>query len=138
MRVHRALTTVLVLVAATTSLHCNSGGGRGGGSPTAPPSTRTIIIAEHSFSPQSLSIMPGDTVRWEFRGNDPTHTTTAMEGTWDSGQIFMNAGDVYERTFTQRDNDQTFEYFCTSHHQCCAMQGSIRVGANAPNPRDGY
>ena len=59
-----------------------------------------------------------------------------MNGSWDSGTIFITAGDSYQRTFTE--DGQTFEYFCTAHQGCCEMQGSIRVGENAPNPLDGY
>lgn len=117
-------------------------GGSGGGSPTEPPTdtgtTHTVEVIDNAFSPQSIQIQPGDTVRWVMQGGDPTHTVTDNDGAFDSGFVFEEVGDTFSRTFGADENGRTFEYFCQSHRQCCQMQGSVRVGDDAPDPSPGY
>ncbi len=135
----RAFPSILILVfAATSSLHCGGGGGGGGATPTAPGGPVVISIVDNAFSPRSPVISPGQTVRWVLDGMDPTHTTTAMNGSWDSGFVFNAQGNFYERTFPATETGRTFEYSCVTHRDSDAMQGSIRVGADAPDPQDGY
>lgn len=98
----------------------------------------TVQVLDNQFQPKSVAIQPGDTVRWVLEGNAFDHTTTAINNKWDSGTIFTMQGATFERTFSSADNNLTFEYFCETHHSCCQMQGSIRVGDGAPAPRDGY
>ncbi len=86
-----------------------------------------VDVLDNSFQPKSITIQPGDTVRWTLRGSDPTHTTTAMAGNWDSGFAFNMAGAFFERTFPDSEDGMTFEYFCATHRDCCAMQGSVRM-----------
>lgn len=97
-----------------------------------------VRILDNRFDPKSLLIQPGDTVRWVFRGSDQTHTTTEMNGTWDSGFVFVQEGNFFERTFPVSEDGQTFMYSCVTHQGCCEMQGSILVGASAEPPDDGY
>lgn len=137
----RALTAIgLTAIGLITTVACGGGGGGGGGTATAPPppSVAVVEIFDNRFEPKRLSIDPGTTVRWIHRGNVNNHTTTEMALTWDSGMVFINAGDTYERTFTAADDGRTFEYSCVSHKACCEMQGSVRVGASAPAPSPGY
>lgn len=98
----------------------------------------TIRIVDNAFDPQSAQIEPGDTVEWVFSGSDFRHTTTAMDGSWDSGFAFQANGARFRRRFTAADDGKTFQYFCTTHQTCCQMQGSILVGSNAPQPPPGY
>lgn len=136
---NRFLLTMLTMACAVTNMHCSSGGGGGGGGTPTTPTNRIIIsIVDNAFSPQSPIVQPGTTVRWVMDGMDPTHTTTEMGGTWDSGFVFNAQGNFYERTFTSGENGRTFQYFCITHQVSDQMQGSIRVGANAPDPPDGY
>ena len=136
---YKILWSTVALTCALTNMHCSSGGG-GGSSPTAPPTASTVIISivDSAFVPQSPVIAPGDTVRWRMDGMDPTHTSTAMDGTWDSGFVFNAQGNFFERTFTSAESGRTFQYFCVTHQASEAMQGSIRVGSNAPDPPAGY
>jgi len=140
----RSLATlaVLALAASLAVYSCGGGGGGngGGGSPTEPPpprqaQTHTVTVKENSYEPKSITIEPGDTVRWVFSGIDPNHTVTAVNGAFDSGAIFTANGATFERRF---DNSGTFDYSCKAHKQCCLMQGSIRVGNNSPPPGPGY
>lgn len=118
-------------------------GGGGGGSPTAPPPPPTgnvveVTVNDNFFDPRSIIIEPGQTVRWVLRGRMTNHTTTARNGEWDSGFVFRQAGATFERTFSQADDDKTFEYLCETHWVSDQMQGSVRVGQDAPPPNPGY
>jgi plastocyanin len=114
------------------------GGGYGGSTPTQPsgPKVVTVELREHRFEPKSVLIEPGDTVRWVMAGADPTHTVSARDGSFDSGAVFTSSGAAYERRFDTPG--RTHEYYCNSHQGCCQMQGSVRVGMDAPNPNPGY
>jgi plastocyanin len=117
-------------------------GGNGGGSPTAPnapaPQAVTVELRDFAFGPRSVTVQPGGTVRWVMRGTDPTHTVTALNGAFDSGPVFTQNGATFTRTFPAAEAGRTFEYRCTAHAACCSMQGSVRVGENAPPPGPGY
>lgn len=133
----------LFAIAALLAACGGGSSGGGGGTPTAPPppsdgSVVTIEVREHLFDPRSVTVQPGQTVRWVFRGQDPTHTATARDGTFDSGFVFQNQGDTFEHTFGGNLDGQTFEYSCQSHADCCNMKGSVRVGSSAPAPDPGY
>ena len=131
-----AAPVALALVVATC-------GGGGGGSPTAPPTPPapqmvTVQVSDNSFSPQSVTVNPGDTVRWVLQGSDSGHTVIERNGVFSSGAVFHAAGDSFSHTFTTADSGRTFEYYCQTHRGCCLMQGSVRVGQNAPIPSPGY
>ena len=74
----------------------------------------------NSFVPEFVEIELGDTVRWVF---DPgvQHSTTSVDGEWDSGLI-QDA--VFEYTF---QGTGQYDYFCTLHVDCCNMVGSVYV-----------
>ena len=134
-----------IAVSLLTAVACGGGGGGGGGTtPSAPPpppppaGASGVEIQDDRFVPKQLVIEPGTTVRWVLRGSTTTHTTTEMATTWNSGFIFLQPGDSFEHTFTEADAGKTFEYSCVTHKACCMMQGSIRVGDDAPLPTPGY
>lgn len=125
----RSLAWILLLISC---------GGGGGSSPTEPrvPNVVTIQVKENTYEPRSVTIEPGDTVRWVMAGSDPTHTVTARDGAFDSGTVFTGAGAAFERRFNAAG--VTYEYSCKEHSDCCNMKGSIRVGAAAPPPGNDY
>lgn len=129
----------LTLAAPLTLASCGGGGGNGGGggSPTEPrpQQTHVVQVRDNSYEPKSITVEPGDTVRWVFSGTDRTHTVTALNGAFDSGAVFTASGATFERRF---DSSGTWDYSCQAHKQCCLMQGSVRVGSNAPPPTPGY
>ena len=138
----RSLATLAVLIlAASLAVYSCGGGGGGGGSPTEPPTPaptaqiHVVTVKENSYEPKSITIQPGDTVRWVFSGVDPNHTVTAVNGAFDSGVVFTTPGAMFERRFATAG---TFDYSCKAHKQCCLMQGSIRVGNDSPPPDPGY
>jgi plastocyanin len=84
------------------------------------------------FSPSSVTIHPGDIVRWTWGAS--FHSTTsgipgAPDGIWDSG--ILNQGDTFTHTFNSTGD---FPYFCTPHGGCCGMVGMVSVVAAAPSP----
>jgi plastocyanin len=78
--------------------------------PNPPPSgTVGVTIQDFSFSPASLTIKTGTTVRWSNRGPS-AHTTVSDMGTWNSG--VLNVGGTFDFTFMQPG---TFPYHCSLH-----------------------
>lgn len=136
-----AIAGVLVMVGV---LSCSGGGsGSSSSAPTEPPppvggNTVTVSVQDFQFEPKSVTINPGDTVRWVFDGMDKTHTSTAKDMTWDSQFVFQQVGDAFQWISSAADDGKTFEYKCTTHENSHEMRGSIRVGATAPDPAPGY
>ena len=117
------------------------GGGGGSGTPTMPPpggNVVTVQVLDDRYDPQSVTIQPGNTVRWVMRGSNPGHSVTEVNGLFDSGFAFGSNGDAYQRTFPAAEEGRTFLYACATHQACCNMQGSVRVGNSAPQPDPGY
>src|SRR4030095_15379971 len=84
------------------------------------------------FSPSSITIHPGDQVKWTWSSSG--HSTTSgspgqPNGIWDSG--ILNAGATFTRTF---NSTGTFPYYCTPHGGCCAMVGTVTVVNASPTP----
>ncbi|HEX6899271.1 MAG TPA: hypothetical protein VF789_06135 [Thermoanaerobaculia bacterium] len=124
------------LAAVLLALSC----GGGGSSPTEPggagPKTVTVVVKDNSYEPRTVIINPGDTIRWVMQGTTPDHTVTALNGAFDSGNRLAASGAVFERRFLEAN--QTFDYSCQTHKDCCNMKGSVRVGDSAPPPTPGY
>ena len=84
--------------------------------------THNVGIAGTEFSPNDLTILVGDTVRWT-NSNDGTHNVRADDGSWSSttGSNWM-----YERTF---NTVAEVEYYCSIHSTPTgnSMNGSISV-----------
>lgn len=140
----RSLCFVLVALLATLAALSCGGGGGGYGGPTAPPmqspppstgGVHIVTISDDAYDPKSLTIQPGETVRWVMNGNLTTHTVTAKNGSFDSGSVFTTKGAIYEHRF---DTGGTFEYACKVHGSCCGMRGSVLVGSDAPPPDPSY
>src|SRR5262249_4545051 len=96
--------------------------------------TVTVMVGPNCFcfSPSSVTINPGDTVRWTFSSSG--HSTTsgspgAPNGIWDSG--ILNQGAMFTHTFNSAGS---FPYFCTPHGSCCGMVGSVTVVNASPTP----
>lgn len=95
-------------------LSCNKGGSssaygsnNNGGNP--PSSGNTISIYNMLFGTASLTVKAGTTVTWS-NGDNMTHTVTADDGSFTSGDI--KYGGTYSHTFSTTG---TFPYHCTYH-----------------------
>lgn len=137
LRLAAALTVVLIASA------CDGGSSNPVSPPPPPPPPPTaniveVTVGDSFFEPRSVTIRPGDTVRWIFRGAVQGHSVKAEDSSFDSGFAFTASGATYERRFGPELDGRTFEYRCVSHYVCCQMQGSVRVGDTAPPPGPGY
>ena len=96
---------------------------------TALAADQAVAIGGFAYSPASITVSVGDTVTWT--NNDPqTHTATADDASWNSGNI-AGGGGTKSVTFTTAG---TFPYHCAIHSQ---MTGSVTVTAAAPAPSAG-
>jgi len=77
-----------------------------------------VEIVDFSFSPSSLTVNAGDTVRWTNHDNAP-HTTTSDTDIWDSGTLTNDQS--YEYVFSTVGN---FPYYCAIHP---SMTASVLV-----------
>ncbi len=89
--------------------------------------TITVTVGNNCFcfSPSSVTIHPGDTVRWTWSstGHSSTSGTPgAPNGIWDSG--ILNQGAMFSHTF---NTVGSFPYYCTPHGACCNMVGTVTV-----------
>jgi plastocyanin len=93
------------------------------------PTTVDVDVKDDVFSPVTLTISKGQTVKWTNKGGEP-HTVTANPGPEKCGpsssEAFesstMNPGDVFNHTFNATG---TFAYHCEVHG--CPMKGTITV-----------
>jgi plastocyanin len=96
----------------------------GGQMPNPPPSgTMVVTIQDFTFSPASLTIKAGTTVRWTNNGPS-AHTTTSDAGAWGSATLSPpgsggggyggggSAGGTFDFTFPQPG---TYPYHCSLH-----------------------
>lgn len=87
-----------------------------------------VTIQSFSFTPSTLNITAGTTVRWTWAGG--THSTTSgncctTDGLWNSGTK-STVGSIFDRTFS---TPGTFNYYCQVHG--AMMTGQIIVTAAA-------
>lgn len=84
------------------------------------------------FSPSTVNVKAGDTVRWTWKGSG--HSVTSglpggSSGLFDSG--VHNSGFTFSFTFSDAGS---FDYHCTPHGLCCNMVGKVVVAAATPTP----
>jgi len=122
----RRLAVVLAIIVPFVAFYPTAG--------SAATVTVTVNGSYYSFffTPASVTIHRGDTVRWSW--NSSGHSTTSgspgmPNGLWDSG--ILNQGATFSHTFNTAG---TFPYYCTVHGQCCGMVGTVRVVAPSPTP----
>jgi plastocyanin len=86
--------------------------------PAAGAAGHDVGISNFAFSPDSITIAPGDTVTWT-NSDGTTHTVTGNNGSWGSGNL-ANGG-----TYTHQFNETgDFAYHCSIH---TSMTGVVHV-----------
>lgn len=84
----------------------------------APAEAATEIeVVDNSFSPETVEVAAGDTIRWTHEGQ-AAHTVTFEDGP-DSGTI--DSGDTFSHTF---DEPGEYAYVCSIHP---GMEGTVVV-----------
>jgi plastocyanin len=96
----------------------------------APATTATVAAYDNRFEPSTINVQPGTTVRWVNYGHH-SHTVTATDGRWDSGDI--KPGASYSATFKQPG---TYYYYCR-HHTQDNMKGTVVVSASGGSAAGG-
>ena len=87
---------------------------------SAVPGTSDVEVVDFGFSPPSVQIAAGDSVRWVNSGVAP-HTVTAQDGSFDSG--YLHRGEQFTRVYGR---EGTFPYLCSLHP---GMVGTVVVGS---------
>ena len=87
-------------------------------SPSYSQSEMSITLGDNYFSPDTITVPVGTTVRW-VNGGGHRHTVTSDQGLWDSGPL--DPGGAYSTTFTRPG---TFQYHCNFHR---GMVGTVVV-----------
>jgi len=84
-----------------------------------PVRTHVVEIRQFAFLPETISALPGDTIRWINRDPVP-HTATSSNGGWDSGRLEAEGewAMVVER-------DAAGDYVCAYHPN---MRATVQVG----------
>lgn len=79
--------------------------------PTTAPTTNgnSITIANFAFAPATLTVKVGTKVTWT-NNDSATHTVTALQGAFDSGDL--PTGQSFSFTFTKAG---TYNYHCAIH-----------------------
>jgi plastocyanin len=94
--------------------------------PTASAAGHDVGISNFAFSPNSITIAPGDTVTWT-NSDGTTHTVTGNNGTWGSGNL-ADGG-----TYTHQFNDTgDYAYHCSIHS---SMTGVVHVTSDGGTPQ---
>jgi plastocyanin len=87
--------------------------------PMAQAATVTVTIDNYAFTPEKVTVHPGDTVIWQNKDSAP-HTATALDGkSFDSGA--MDPGGSWSFAFKTAG---VYEYRCSIHPD---MRGTITV-----------
>lgn len=88
--------------------------------PAVLAATRGVDIRDFAFSPRTVEVRVGDTVRWTNR-DSVAHTATARNGSFDTG--LLAEGESGSVRFTAAG---TYRYVCTPHPD---MTGTVVVRA---------
>jgi plastocyanin len=81
-------------------------------------SPNEVSIGDDTFSPASITVSKGTTIKWTNHGAD-IHTVTNISALFNSGDL--DPGDTYSRTF---DSIGNFPYQCIYH---LGMNGTVIV-----------
>jgi plastocyanin len=94
-----------------------------------PTPVTTVVIIGTSFSPGTVNINTGDTVRWT-NSTGVSHNVTP-NGNTDPTGLAPSGSWVYEFTF---NTPGTFPYRCQIHAVCCGMTGIVNVASPTITP----
>jgi len=89
-----------------------------------PAAVHEVSIQDFTFSPATLEVQAGDSVRWTNNDNF-AHTATSNTGLWDSGSLAN--GESFTFQFSEAGS---YDYFCTIHPSMTANVNTIPVGVD--------
>jgi plastocyanin len=109
------LTIILVLAGCSKD---NPYGGNSTVSNGGQPGANEVWIQNMAFNPGTITVSAGTTVKWTNK-DSVTHTVTADDNSFDSGNIAANG--TFSHTFSSAG---TFSYHCKIH---LSMKASVMV-----------
>lgn len=95
-----------------------NGGGGGGGGGGGPVATTSVEVQDNSFDPSAITVSPGATVTWTWRGSEQ-HDVTFDDSQFQNGPL--QSSGTHSVTFPTAG---TYDYECTQH---AGMEGSVVV-----------
>ena len=95
-----------------------TGGTGGTGGTTQPTQTTSVTVGNNQFSPASIQVATGATVKWTWEPGASLHNVTFTTGTPSAN---LDGGATFTRTFATAG---TFTYQCTLHP---GMTGTVMV-----------
>jgi len=116
-----ALVSIFILLASCTK--------------TNDPSLNEVFIKDMAFTPVSLTVTTGTTIKWTNKDGVAHTVTSDVAGQFDSGSMSTNA--VYSHTF---NTVGTFSYYCVPHPSMKAKIIVVAASSNTSNdpPYSGY
>jgi plastocyanin len=108
-----------VLLTYVAAMNCRAGQPKESSSQEAHPATVEVVIENHAFSPESVTIPVGGRITWTNRDSVP-HTITAV-GVESKKSPVLKQGQSVSDTFS---NSGTFPYACSIHPD---MTGKVIV-----------
>jgi plastocyanin len=126
----------MVAAVAVAAAGCGGDGGDGDASGARPAASATLAapassngggaetgdvrIANFTFDPATVRAKAGQRVTWTHQDAGVTHTVTAVDGGFRSGEL--EEGDEFSHRFRTAG---TFAYRCAIHPD---MRGTVRIG----------
>lgn len=84
--------------------------------------TFDVSIGDNFFDPATITISPGDRIRWTNNGA-VDHKSRSVDGYWDSGRL--EPGQSYTRTFSSPGE---FDYYDPLHTQATGTISVVNIG----------
>ncbi|QDA61604.1 T9SS type A sorting domain-containing protein [Hymenobacter jejuensis] len=97
--------------------------------PSAWAETVIIKVTDNAYTPQTVTVHPGDVVKWQYEGGTNSHPTASDNAAWVTFTI-NTANPTNSITF---NNAGSFPYHCTFHGAPgVGMYGVITVAVATP------
>jgi plastocyanin len=87
----------------------------------ADAATVQVSIENHGFNNAIITVVQGDTVTWTQNESGTQHTTTSLQGFWDSGALNLHQTFSETKAFL---NAGSYAYRCSIHTD---MHGTVQV-----------
>jgi plastocyanin len=109
---------ITILIMSVSCSKDNPYGGASTGNNGGQPGANEVWIQDMAFNPASITVKAGTTIKWTNK-DSATHTVTADDNSFDSGNIPVNG--TFSHTFPAAG---VFTYHCRIHP---AMKATVLV-----------